>query len=112
MLDVIVRSSEPLSVGTDVPGTVHFRLGGSAANTARAFVALGGQASFIGAVGDDRTGSRLTAGLRASGVSVRSIRLHGTSPRLMALVDTRGERSFVTDRGVANRLSPAVLKPG
>ena len=109
-LDVVVRAEEGVAAGTDSPGEVRFRLGGSAANTARAFASLGGRASFIGAIGDDELGGRLRAGLRADGVVVHLVRVRGRSARLLALVDASGERSFVTDRGVADGLRPRMLK--
>lgn len=109
-LDVVVRAEEGVAVGTDSPGEVRFRLGGSAANTARAFASLCGRASFIGAIGDDELSSRLRAALRADGVTVHLARVRGRSARLLALVDASGERSFVTDRGVADGLRPRMLK--
>ena len=59
ILDVVVASAQDLQTGTDVPGTLRFRAGGSAANVARSFAHLGGQAGFIGSVG------RATAGVGA-----------------------------------------------
>lgn len=112
MLDVVIRSDATVERGSDVPGTVRFRLGGSAGNTARAFVALGGDASFIGAVGDDPLGKRLVAALRGTGVIVHAQRVSGATPRLAAIVTPGGERSFVTERGVADELRAATLKRG
>jgi sugar/nucleoside kinase (ribokinase family) len=110
MLDVVVRAEAAVEAGTDVKGTVRLRLGGSAANTARAFAGLGGKASFIGAVGDDRLGGRLTSGLRSADVKVHVIKIHGPSPRLAALIGADGERSFVTDRGAADQLPVAAVR--
>ena len=110
-LDIVVRAAAAVEGGTDVPGVVQLRLGGSAANTCRAFAALGGKAVFVGAVGDDDLGGRLTDALRSAGVIVHAARMRGRSARLLALVATDGERSFVTDRGVADSLAPAMVKP-
>lgn len=109
-LDIVVRAAAAAEVGTDVPGVVQLRLGGSAANSARAFTVLGGKAVFIGAVGDDDLGRRLVSALRAAGVSVHVARVPGRSARLMAQVAADGERSFITDRGVADSLTPAMVK--
>jgi len=106
VLDIVVRPERPVASGTDVPGTIIFRAGGSAANTCRAFVQLGGAATLIAAVGDDGWGRRLVAALRAEGVQVRSPRVDAASARLVALISSRGERSFVTQRGAADRLRP------
>ena len=110
MLDVVVRAEADVEAGTDVPGSVRFRAGGSAANTARAFALAGGEAIFLGAVGDDAMGRRLAASLRTAGVTVHAPRVRGRTGRLLALVEPAGERSFVTDRGVADALSPRLIK--
>jgi sugar/nucleoside kinase (ribokinase family) len=104
-LDVVVRPGEPAAAGTDVAGVLEFRAGGSAANTARAFAALGGEASFIGAIGDDGPGRRLVRALRADGVRVHVTTVsRRPTARLAVLVDPRGERTFVTQRGAADWL--------
>ena len=110
MLDVVVRAGSAIDEGTDVPGTIRFHVGGSAANTARAFAALGGAATFIGAVGADELGRRLAASLRSSGVRVHAVTRRGATPRLLAVVAPHGERSFVTDRGVADDLPRTALR--
>ena len=53
LLDVVVTPTRPIEHGTDVPGTLAFRRGGSAANTSAAFVRAGGRASLITCLGDD-----------------------------------------------------------
>jgi sugar/nucleoside kinase (ribokinase family) len=111
MLDVVVRPAAALELGTDVPGSVRFRLGGSAGNTCRAWVGLGGAASLIGTVGRDDLGKRLVRAHRAAGVVVHAVELAGTTPRLAAFIAPSGERSFVTERGVADALTAAALKP-
>jgi sugar/nucleoside kinase (ribokinase family) len=93
-----------------VPGTVRLRRGGSAANTAAAFARLGGRATFIGAIGRDGAGRRLVSALRDADVSIHVSRVDVPTARLLALVDRRGERSFVTERGAADRLEAADLK--
>jgi ribokinase len=109
-LDIVVRGSAPPALGTDVAATVRFRAGGSAANAARAFAALGGRAIFIGALGDDEVGRRLRALMRSAGVTVHAPRLRGLSPRLVVSVSPSGERSFLTDRGVADSLTPGMIR--
>jgi len=110
MLDVVVRAPAGVEAGTDVPGTVRFRLGGSAANTARAFAGLGGAAAFVGTRGQDELGRRLVTALRASGVTVHVVARRGITPRLAAIVEESGQRSFVTDRSVADDLPAAAIK--
>lgn len=110
MLDVVVRAETPTEAGTDVPGSVGFRLGGSAGNTCREWIRLGGTASLVCAVGDDRLGKRLVAAHRREGVKVHAVARTGLTPRLAALIAADGQRSFTTQRGVADSLPPTALK--
>jgi ribokinase len=110
MLDVVVQAHSAPQRGTDVGGSIRFRSGGSAANAARSFAALGGRASLICVVGQDAIAGRLLASVRAAGVVVHAVRAGGRTPRLLALIDEHGERSFVTDRSVADQLPPERLK--
>jgi sugar/nucleoside kinase (ribokinase family) len=107
LLDVVVAPERPIERSTDVPGRLAFRRGGSAANTSAAFVREGGTAALVTSLGDDDLAARLMSSLRADGVRVYAARHAGASGRLAALIDERGERSFVTERGVADALEPA-----
>src|SRR5262249_15814984 len=104
VLDVVATAERPLEDGSDVPGTVRVRRGGSAANVCAAFARLGGRGVFIGAVGRDRAGREVVDALRATGVDVRVLRVEAPTARVLALVAPDGERSFVTERGAADRL--------
>ena len=112
LLDIVISPGRPIQRGTDVPGRIAFRRGGSAANVAVAFVHAGGRATLVTSLGDDRLGGRLAASLRADGVRVRGVRHAASSGRLAALVDGEGERSFVTQRGAADLIAPGDLEPG
>jgi sugar/nucleoside kinase (ribokinase family) len=109
LLDVVARSDAGLRPGSDVAGSLRFRTGGSAANVARAFARLGGDATLVCAVGRDGWGTRLADAVRAEGVTVRAVRVAGTTGRLLALVAGDGERTFVTERGAADALDAADL---
>ncbi|MEP7360324.1 MAG: PfkB family carbohydrate kinase [Chloroflexota bacterium] len=110
-LDVVVSTDSGADVGTDVASSIRFRAGGSAANSARTFARLGGDATFIGAAGDDQLADLLGAALTAEGVTVRLARKRGRTARLIVLLSTSGERSFLTDRGRADSLAWADLQP-
>jgi sugar/nucleoside kinase (ribokinase family) len=73
-------------------------------------VRAGGAASLITAVGRDALARRLLTNLRVEGVHVHALQRPGVTGRLAALVDERGERSFVTERGAADALDPAAIK--
>jgi ribokinase len=65
---------------------------------------LGGRAGFVGKVGDDPTGERITGELREYDVDTARcvVEPGATSNRTVVLVDGRtGARSFLSDRGTA-----------
>lgn len=109
-LDIVIRPDSELAAGTDVAGGIELRAGGSAANVARAFAALGGEAMLLSAVGADGMGRRLVAALRAEGVRVQAPAVRGSTARLAVLLDRTGERSFVADRGAADGLSASRVR--
>jgi sugar/nucleoside kinase (ribokinase family) len=97
--------------GTDVPGRVALRQGGSAANTARWLARLGVRTTLVAAVGRDPIGRALVEAIRDDGVRPRIVRIAGMpSGRIGVLVNQAGERSFVADRGAADRLAPDDLR--
>jgi sugar/nucleoside kinase (ribokinase family) len=111
MLDVVVAPARAPERGTDVPGRVHLCQGGSAASTARWLARLGARATLVTAVGRDREGRNLVAALRRDGVRVHASRVDGApTGRIGVLVDPGGERSFVADRGAADRLRPGDVR--
>ena len=77
--------------------------GGPAATAAVAFARLGGQAHFVGAIGDDAAGAEILAGLRAESVDVTGV------------IPVAGARSMrcviVADRSQATRAICALPGP-
>ena len=100
MLDAVILPAQPLERGTDVPGRVALRQGGSAANSARWLARLGVRSTLVTAVGRDAIGRALVDELRRDGVTVHANRVAGKSTgRIGVVVQVGGERSFVADRG-------------
>ncbi len=112
IVDVVVTASGPIAHGSDRAGSIAFRQGGSAANTARWVARCGGEAVFIGAVGRDEWGRRLGAALAEAGVEAHLVTRNAPTARIVVRVEADGERSFVTDRGAADLLAPDDLRPG
>jgi ribokinase len=111
MLDVVVAPERAPERGTDVPGRVQLSQGGSAASTARWLARLGARVALVTAVGRDREGRALVEALRRDGVRVRASRVdRAPTGRIGVLVDPDGERSFVADRGAADRLRPGAVR--
>ncbi|HUQ44308.1 MAG TPA: PfkB family carbohydrate kinase [Candidatus Limnocylindria bacterium] len=112
VLDVVLRASTSIESGTDVPGRVEIRQGGSAANVARWLARLGAKSYLVCAVGRDGAGRSLVAQLRRDDVTVRAVRVAGhRTGRIGVLVAPNGERSFVADRRAATKMEPGDLKP-
>ena len=111
MLDVVLASESVLVAGTDVAGRVRFRQGGSAANTARWLARLGARTTLVAAVGRDPAGRALVKAVTADGVVARVTRVAGEpTGRIGVLVAPDGQRSFVADRGAADRLDALDLR--
>jgi len=102
--DVVVWLNTELNFGSDTESVIRRTRGGSAANVSM-FAALTRTPSrFIGQVGHDRLGSHLCEVLRDSGVDVQVI-ADGRTGSIVVLVQPNGQRSFLTDRGVASHLA-------
>lgn len=111
MVDVVLAPDRELEASTDVPGRIRLRQGGSAANTARWLARLGARTQLVCAVGRDRAGRALVDAVRSDGVVVKGPRVAGVpSGRIGVLVAPGGERSFVADRGAADRLTAEDLQ--
>ena len=102
--DVVVWLNSELNIGSDTDSIIVRTRGGSAANVAM-FGALNGTPSrFIGQVGNDNLGEQLCASLRETGVDVCTV-AEGRTGSIVVVVQPNGERTFLTDRGVASELS-------
>ncbi|MDX6512408.1 MAG: hypothetical protein QOE36_1912, partial [Gaiellaceae bacterium] len=111
LLDVIVRVSEPIVPGADAAATTRIGAGGQAANVAAWVVDLGAQGRFVGKRGADAAGEFVAAELDARGVEVRGPVDPGGNGVVVSLVDASGERTMLSDRGVAPALRPDELEP-
>ncbi len=83
--------------------------GGMAATALVAVARLGGRAAFIGAIGDDPTGTQIKRGFESAGVDVTRFYHHPgtTSNRTFVLVDQRNAaRSFLAQFGSCGAVPP------
>jgi sugar/nucleoside kinase (ribokinase family) len=106
--DVVVwLNSEPksqINIGSDTDSVIVRTRGGSAANVAMFGALTGTPSRFIGQVGNDNLGEQLCGSLRSSGVDVCAV-AEGRTGSIVVVVQPNGERTFLTDRGVASDLS-------
>jgi ribokinase len=112
LVDVVLAPTVELLAGTDVPGRVMLRQGGSATTTARWLGRGGARVSLVASVGRDAAGRALVRTVVEDGVTPRVARIAGRpTGRVGVLVSAGGERSFVQDRGAALWLTPGHLRP-
>jgi len=107
MIDLIVRPEGPIAIGTDRRARIVARPGGSGANQAVWLAYCGVATTFIGRVAAADVAAQ-TALFAACGVTARlAADPDRETGRLIALIDSTGERSFLTDRGANDGLSEA-----
>jgi ribokinase len=112
LLDVVVRTAEPLAPGADSPVETRLASGGQAANVAAWVVELGDQARCIAKQADDAAGTLARALLEARGVELVGPVVFGRNGVVVALVAADGERTMATDRGVSPDLREDEVEEG
>ena len=104
MTDVIVRPEGALARGSDRRASITVQPGGSAANQAAWLASFGVTVDFVARVGAADL-ERERARFEAIGVTHHLVSDPGRETgRLVALIDTDGERSFLTDSGANEAL--------
>jgi sugar/nucleoside kinase (ribokinase family) len=111
LLDVIVRTAEPLAPGADSPVETRLTTGGQAANVAAWATELGADARCVAKVGDDDAGRLARSLLETRGVELVGPHAEGRTGVVVALVAPDGERTMATDRGVSPELRHDELEP-
>jgi ribokinase len=104
LLDVVVRTAEPLAPGADSPVETRLASGGQAANVAAWVVELGGDARCVAKQAGDAAGALVRTLLESRGVELVGPRVPGRTGVVVALVAADGERTMATDRGVSPEL--------
>jgi len=104
LLDVVVRTAEPLAPGADSPVETRLATGGQAANVAAWVAELGPKARCLAKSGDDAAGALARSLLDSRGVELAGPVVDGRTGVVVALVAPDGERTMATDRGVSPEL--------
>jgi ribokinase len=111
LLDIVVKLAQPLAGGDDTRAETRVAGGGQAANVAAWSASLGAEARFIGKRGADASGEVAEADLLRRAVLVLGPPPHGRNGVVVSLVELNGERTMVSDRGVAPDLAADELAP-
>lgn len=116
--DVLVRTADPLSPGSDTMAKIIQRGGGAGANTACWLAECGVDVALVARVGGDEVGRARTLELFGANVeAVVSIDHDTLTGTVVVLVGVDGERTMLSDRGASLRLSvedvdSRVFEPG
>jgi sugar/nucleoside kinase (ribokinase family) len=105
-LDVSVTPRLPAVPGADVPATIRTGAGGAGANTAAWLAHLGADVTMVGRVGDDPAGRAAARDLADAGVRTALTVDPGAPTCTVVVLLGDGERTMLSDRGAAARLSP------
>ena len=110
MLDLIVRLEQPLAHGDDTRVVTRVSAGGQAANVAAWAAALGAQSILVAKRGGDIPGRLVAAEVSGRGVELLGPMEPGRNGVVVSLVETDGERSMLSDPGVAPELRAEELQ--
>ena len=111
ILDVIVLPHGPLAPDGDTPATIRFGAGGQAANAAAWASALGARSRLICKRGTDASSGLAAAELAGYGVEICGPVAAGRGGVVVSVRDAHGQRTMVSDRGVASLLEMAEFEP-
>lgn len=107
MIDIAALLEGPIAIGSDRRAKIFERPGGSAATQAVWLARSGVAVDFVGKVGDADL-LRESERLRRAGVEPHlAADSYFETGRLIAIVESSGERSFLTDRGANDALEAA-----
>jgi sugar/nucleoside kinase (ribokinase family) len=110
--DVMARPAGPIVPGDDVRAKVITSSGGAAANTAAWLAFLGAEVTLVSRVGADLPAEHVRRALAAAGVRCAfTVDPDAPTGCVVVLIDERGERSMMPDRGANARLRPTDLDP-
>ena len=84
--------------------------GGSVANTIRTLAKLGGNAGYIGKIGDDHLGQTFSEEFEKAGIKTYLLKSEKNTGRVMGLVSPDSERTMATYLGAAAELKPDDFK--
>jgi sugar/nucleoside kinase (ribokinase family) len=111
--DVVTRLHHRLVPGSDTPARIRVTGGGQAANTAAWLAYCRRPVTLVATVGDDPAGRDRVADLAAAGVDCAVRRVPGVPTGTLVVLSGGGDgpddRTMLTDRGAADRLTPADL---
>jgi len=109
--DLVIHSDKMPELGETLNGS-HFQInaGGKGLNQAVAIAKLGGNVSFLGAVGNDANGQMLTDTLHANGVSFKGITIETIPTGIAMITVVNGNNFIILDAGANYALTPEIIE--
>lgn len=109
--DLVLRCRRLPQVGESITASgTETHNGGKGANQAVALARLGVEVAFVGRVGEDPDGHRLTAALRAEGVELTGLHASASPTGLaVILVDDAGDNMIIVNQGANADVSDDVI---
>jgi len=109
--DYLIRVERMPELGETVTGKgFSVNVGGKGLNQATAIAKLGGNVSFVGAVGSDSNGEMLIAALDEYGVKFDGIKMEGCATGTAFVTVAGGDNFIVLDSGANNLLTPKEIE--
>lgn len=114
-MDLVIRAAHLPAPGETIAGS-GFRTipGGKGANQAVAAARLGAEVHFIGSIGGDDFGTRLSKGLAGDGIDLThlSILQDESTGVAVIILDAKGQNSIVLSSGANGRVTPEQVQAG
>lgn len=109
--DLVIHSDKMPELGETITGSnFQINAGGKGLNQAVAIAKLGGNVSFLGAVGNDANGQMLTDTLYANGVSYKGITAEQIPTGIAMITVVDGNNFIILDPGANYALTPEIIE--
>lgn len=109
--DLVIHSDKMPELGETLNGSnFQVNAGGKGLNQAVAIAKLGGDVSFLGAVGNDANGQMLTDTLHANGVSFKGITTEKIPTGIAMITVVNGNNFIILDAGANYALTPEIIE--
>lgn len=109
--DLVIHTTKMPKLGETLTGK-NFLVnpGGKGLNQAVAVSKLGGNASFLGALGTDANGGILLDCMKEYGISFEGIKIDGTPTGIAMITVVNGDNFIIVDAGANDGLTPEIIE--
>ena len=109
--DLVIHSSKMPLLGETLTGSdFQINAGGKGLNQTVAIAKLGGDVSFVGAVGDDGNGAMLLNCLEENGAVFKGLRMENTPTGVALITVVHGDNFILLDPGANGKMTPEIIE--